>query len=369
MPAEQAAAGAGAESSAGFSTYLGMEGAVLLGLSRGLELALLANLAKYLNRWLNATEFDASQFVTSTALLYAGRRLVRRIHRKRQQAAARAVLTAHLRGLAAARTALATTVTLHGGIATTLARVDSEAATRALARALSGRLAETDLRVLRAVDDIYRQAVGRATMQGLAGSLTRRQAAQAALDELAGHGVTGFVDRAGRRWNLASYTEMATRTAIHNAERQGVMDGVRASGRDLVTVSGSPGCCPMCAPWEGEVLSLDGLTPGYLTLADAERDGLFHPSCRHALAPYVEGLTRTDGIQQGDPDRYAAEQQQRHLERGIRYWKTREAVALDDLAAAKAKAHVREWQGRLREHVAKHDLPRLRYREQIGKAI
>ena len=260
-------------------------------------------------------------------------------------------------------------VVLRGRIATTLARVDSEAATRALARALAGRLAETDLHVLRAVNDIYRQAVGRATMQALAGDLTRRQAAQAALDALAGHGVTGFVDRAGRRWNLASYTEMATRTAIHNAERQGVMDGVRAAGRDLVTVSGSPGSCPLCTPWEGEVLSLGGLTPGYLTLADAERDGLFHPSCRHTLAPYVEGLTRTDDTQAGDPDRYAAEQQQRHLERGVRYWKTREAVAMDEVSAAKARRKVREWQGRLRGHVAEHDLPRLRYREQIGKAI
>lgn len=363
MPVEQAAAGAGAESSAGFPTYLGMEGAVLLGLSRGLELALLANLAKYLNRWLNATDFDASQFVTSTALLYAGRQLVRRIHGKRQQAAALAVLKAHQRGVAAAK------VTVRGGIATTLARVDSEAATRALARVLSGRLAETDLRVLRAVDDIYRQAVGRATMQGLAGSLTRRQAAQAALDQLAGRGITGFIDRTGRAWNLASYTEMATRTAIHNAERQGVMDGVRAAGRDLVVVSGSPGSCPLCTPWEGEVLSLDGATPGYPTLSDAERDGLFHPSCRHTLAPYVEGLTRTDDTQAGDPDRYAAEQQQRSLERGIRYWKTREAVAMDEVSAAKARRKVREWQGRLRGHVAEHDLPRLRYREQIGKAI
>ena len=53
----------------------------------------------------------------------------------------------------------------------------------------------------------------------------------------------------------------------------------------------------------------------------------------------------------------------------MREWKRREAASLDDLAAAKAKAHVREWQGRLREHVAKHDLSRLRYREQISKAI
>lgn len=362
MPGEQTVAGSGAESS-GYTAYLGMEGAVLLGLSRGLEVALLANLAKHLSRWLNATDFKASQFVTSTALLYAGRRLVRRIHGKRQQAAVLAVLKAHQRGVAAAK------VTVRGGIATTLARVDSEAATRALARVLSGRLAETDLRVLRAVDDIYRQAVGRATMQGLAGSLTRRQAAQAALDQLAGRGITGFIDRTGRAWNLASYTEMATRTAIHNAERQGVMDGVRAAGRDLVVVSGSPGSCPLCTPWEGEVLSLDGATPGYPTLSDAERDGLFHPSCRHTLAPYVEGLTRTDDTQAGDPDRYAAEQQQRSLERGIRYWKTREAVAMDEVSAAKARRKVREWQGRLRGHVAEHDLPRLRYREQIGKAI
>jgi len=44
-------------------------------------------------------------------------------------------------------------------------------------------------------------------------------------------------------------------------------------------------------------------------------------------------------------------------------------VALDDLEAAKARAKVREWQGRLREHTEAYDLRRLRYREQITKAI
>ena len=190
-----------------------------------------------------------------------------------------------------------------------------------------------------------------------------------ALDLFAGHGVTGFVDSAGKQWALASYAEMACRTAAHNAARQGVFDAVLAQGRDLVIISGSPSCCDMCAPWEGQVLSLDGATPGYPTLAEAEGDGLFHPSCAHSADPYIEGLTRRSATQYGDPERYAAQQQQRYLERGVRGWKMRQAGALDDLAAAKAKAHVREWQGRLREHVAKHDLPRLRYREQIGKAI
>jgi hypothetical protein len=207
------------------------------------------------------------------------------------------------------------------------------------------------------------------TAQGLAGDFTRRGAAQAALDSFASRGITGFVDGSGKAWNLASYTEMACRTAAHNAARQGVFDGVRSAGRDLVIVSGSPSCCDMCAPWEGEVLSLDGATPGYPTLAEAEGDGLFHPNCAHSADPYVEGLTRLGTTQQGDPVRYAAQQQQRYLERGVREWKRREAASLDDLAAGKARAKVGEWQARLREHTAANDLRRLSYREQIGKAI
>ena len=44
-------------------------------------------------------------------------------------------------------------------------------------------------------------------------------------------------------------------------------------------------------------------------------------------------------------------------------------MALDDAAARAAQAKVREWQERLREHVAANGLKRLSYREQIGKAI
>ena len=115
--------------------------------------------------------------------------------------------------------------------------------------------------------------------------------------------------------------------------------------------------------------SLDGMTTGYPTLSDAEADGVFHPGCRHTVAPYVEGLTRADYYQQGDPERYAAEQQQRYLERGLRQWKRREALALDPTQAQLAQNKIGEWRRRLEEHVTKHDLPREREREQISKAI
>ena len=96
--------------------------------------------------------------------------------------------------------------------------------------------------------------------------------------------------------------------------------------------------------------------------------GLFHPNCATCLirTAWAHGGL---GVAHSDLGIYEARQQQRYLERGIRVWKTRQAVALDDSAARAAQAKVREWQGRLREHVAANGLKRLSYREQIGKAI
>ena len=45
----------------------------------------------------------------------------------------------------------------------------------------------------------------------LVGHEDRRRTAQRAWERLLSRGVTGFTDRAGRRWELASYVEMATR--------------------------------------------------------------------------------------------------------------------------------------------------------------
>ena len=71
----------------------------------------------------------------------------------------------------------------------------------------------------------------------------------------------------------------------------------------------------------------------------------------------------------GDPEDDAARQEQRRLERGIREWKRVEAAALDDLARARARAKVRDWQGRLTTHVDDNDLKRQRHREQIRSAL
>lgn len=224
--------------------------------------------------------------------------------------------------------------------------------------------------LLRATDDVFRQVIARAAPQVLLGTQTRREAAQAALDEFAARGISGFVDTAGRRWSLESYVAMATRTGTMNAAVAGHTDRLVANGQDLVVVSDAPQECKLCRAWEGKVLSLtglqraDGVRPAG-TLDQAKADGLFHPGCRHSVSLYIPGVTRTPS-RTADPAGDAARQRLRYLEWQTRAWKRREAVALDEPARAAAAAKVRAYQARIREHVASTPAKRQPHRERLG---
>lgn len=152
-------------------------------------------------------------------------------------------------------------------------------------------------RMLRQSLDVYRQVIARAAAAPAVGAQTRRQAAQSALDAFANRGVTGFVDRSGRGWELRSYTEMAMRSALGRAAVEAHTDRLAAAGVDLVIVSQAPEECPLCRPWERKILSRTG-APGARevrvehatedgeivtvhvagTLEEARGAGLLHPN-------------------------------------------------------------------------------------------
>lgn len=238
-------------------------------------------------------------------------------------------------------------------------------ALRAIVRETVAPLEGLPVQVLRQANDAYRRIVARTTTLELTGTITRRQAAQAALNQFADVGITGFTDAAGRRWDLASYAEMAVRTGGANAVRQGRFDRLSANGRDLVMVSDSPEECELCRPWEGRVLSISGGTPGYPAIAEARAAGLFHPGCTHDVTLYTPGLTQPPEDTENAAG-YEERQEQRYLERGIRRWKKREAVAITEDAKAQAAAKKREWQGAMREFIEKTDRLRQRGREAVG---
>jgi len=107
------------------------------------------------------------------------------------------------------------------------------------------------------------------------------------VDRWARQGVTGFVDRAGRNWEIESYAEMTTRTAGGRAMMEGSIDQYQSEGRNFVIVSDSPEECKQCRPFEGKGLSLDGSGIGTKvggilivdTLRGATSKGLFHANC------------------------------------------------------------------------------------------
>ena len=219
--------------------------------------------------------------------------------------------------------------------------------------------------IYRGTADAYRYAVqgaieDRGGMPGASLSLSRIQAAQQALDDLTAHGITGFTDAAGRNWDLATYVEMATRTAVSNAWDDLQAAAMQRSGLDLIETytHSTEGSCPLCIPWLGRTLSLTGATPGYPTLVEAKAAGFRHPRCRCSWVPLGAGVMAevTNPVPTGEAAAaYEASQKQRALERDVRRAGRRAHAAITtqertrarrELAAARAASeHHRQQAG------------------------
>jgi hypothetical protein len=244
----------------------------------------------------------------------------------------------------------------------------------AIARDLTDSLTAAAYRITRFADDAYRAAVAEAAARQVAGELVPHAAQQAAWRDLMGQGITGFTDRAGRDWNLSSYTEMAVRTAAARAYRDSQQERMAAMGLHFYTISTTGRPCPLCAPWEGKVLSPigsgtyteDGVVFDVTaTVAEATATGLFHPGCKHTLTAYLPGRTvlRKGTWTDADEAAYKATQRLRALERQVRAAKAQQANALTPADKADAGRRVRAYQAAIRQHTAAHGLIRRPNRE------
>lgn len=224
--------------------------------------------------------------------------------------------------------------------------------------------------ILRKVDDAYREYMTESAAMLLAGTETRQQASQNMMNKLAAKGITTFTDKAGRTWDLGSYTEMAMRTASAHAALQGRIDTQASLGNDLMQISRIGTTCPICAPWQGVVISISGKTPGYKTVDEARAAGVFHPNCRHTMVMWDveldgEGQKELNGPQDiaQTTALYDATQQQRANERMIRYWRGRRAAAITPAQRYHAQDKLDSWILKNIIHCETHGLRRLPQRE------
>lgn len=141
---------------------------------------------------------------------------------------------------------------------------------------------------------------------------------------------------------MDTYAEMAVLTSTTQAQIQGAMDKMSENGRDLVIVCDHPRECERCRPYENKVFSISGTNPDYPAIQEAIAGGLFHPRCKHALAPYIPGVTRPLKVIE-DPEGYQRQQKQRELERNVRRWQKRMIVAITDEEKLKARSKFKLW--------------------------
>lgn len=123
------------------------------------------------------------------------------------------------------------------------------------------------------------------------GRLTTRRAIVTALtkkelrDRFNVEGNVAIIDRLGRRWKLQTYAEMVVRTKLLQAHIEGTRIEALERGIDLAIIS-SHGATDPCRDFEGQIISLNGYTEGFLTYEELRASNLiFHPNCRHKVTP------------------------------------------------------------------------------------
>ncbi|SNS43560.1 Phage minor capsid protein 2 [Micrococcales bacterium KH10] len=255
-------------------------------------------------------------------------------------------------------------------------------AVTALAGDLTNALDVVTQRVLRFPDDVWRRTVAQTSTNVLLGLDTGRQAQARAWQKILTEGVT-FIDKSNRRWNTATYVEMATRTATRRAWEAQHVATMADHGINLVTITVGSRACEKCAAWDGKILRTDpgptgdvvvdradgdGTMTVYIagTLDQAKEHGWLHPNCRCRPVAYLPGISRVETNTHFDPEGHANEQELRRLEREVRKAKMEEAAALTPEQKKAAREKVRARQAQIRDHVDKTGVPRRREREQLN---
>jgi hypothetical protein len=136
--------------------------------------------------------------------------------------------------------------------------------------------------VLRKMDDVYRETIFKAQVFHNNGVVDINKAVDMATKDFLKQGITSIKYSNGREVNIASYAEMALRTANHRSYLMGEGKKRQELGISIVIVTPHATACEHCRPWQGKILIDDVYSGGkaedgeYPLLSFAIEKGLFH---------------------------------------------------------------------------------------------
>ena len=238
---------------------------------------------------------------------------------------------------------------------------------KALINVVNNDLKTANTSALRMVNDQYRQIIHKSAFFVGNGVFTEKQAAEQATAELRKKKLTTLaVDEAsknflagglncieykdGRRVNIASYSQMAVRTASLRTHLMGEGDFRASIGRTLVKVTTHGGACKLCTGWQGKVLVDDVYSGGkpdgkHTLLSDAMKQGFLHPNCRHGITTYYPELEEDDEDISVNEELEDLQQQYNYANRNVKRYKRLEYGSLDSDNVKKNKTLKDRWVG------------------------
>ena len=182
-----------------------------------------------------------------------------------------------------------------------------------------------------ATQDILNVATG----EVVTGVSPMNQAVRQAVKKMVENGITGYVDHGGHHWSPEAYVTMDVRTTMGNTARAAVFERMDEYNDDLYQVSHHDGARPLCYPWQGKGISRidavrdvtddQGNTVHVYAQSETsygEPAGLFGINCGHYPIPFIPGFSRIrppDQNKEQNDKEYAESQEQRRLERQLRY--------------------------------------------------
>lgn len=243
----------------------------------------------------------------------------------------------------------------------------------ALIKSVSNDLKTANTAILRMANDQYRQVIHKSAFFVGNGVFTEQQAARMAAKELTELELTklaidesnkDFLNRGlacieyadGRRLNVASYSQMAVRTANLRAQLMGEGDFRKSIGRHLVQATSHGGACPICQKWEKHIFIDDVYSGGskkdgnYTLLSVAMKQGFLHPNCRHGLTTYYP---EAEGIEDETEEEYQADmnyinQRINYIERNIKRYDRLKTGSIDTSNVRYYSNKEKQWKNELK---------------------
>ena len=235
-----------------------------------------------------------------------------------------------------------------------------------LIKSVNNDLTNANKAILRMTNDQYRQVIFKSEFYRANGVLTTKQAIDMANRDFLRRGLNVIEYKDGKRVNIASYSEMAIRTAGQRAMLMGEGEARQKLGTHLIRISTHGTSCELCHGWQGKILIDDVYGGGskkdgnYTLLSEAMKQGLFHPNCKHGVTTYFDGADDISDINESyengkDGSESDAQYQDdlNYINRKIKEYTRLEIGSLDEGNIKTYKDKRKEWESKKEELEAK----------------